>query len=78
MIKAFAMNSLTFGHGQEVVYDFGRMEMNILKDFEQLKFVSIDMDSFEYIQYQMEIFTSSGGKKNFILEINNPSYISKS
>jgi hypothetical protein len=63
------MNSLAYGHGQEVVYDFGRLEMNILKDFEQRKFVSTDKDSFEYIQYQMEIFTSSGSKKNFILEI---------
>ena len=69
MIKAFTMNSLAYGHGQEVVYDFGRMEMNILKEFEQRKFLSTDKDSFEFIQYQMEIFTSSGSKKNFILEI---------
>ena len=68
-IKSITMNSLAYGHGQEVVYDFGRMEMNMLKEFEQRKFVSIDKDSFEYIQYQMEIFTSSGSKKNFILEI---------
>jgi hypothetical protein len=63
------MNALAYGHGQEVVYDYGRMEMNILKDLEQRKFVSTDNNSFEYIQYQMEIFTSSGSKKNFILEI---------
>lgn len=63
------MNSLTYGHGQELVYDFGRMELSILKDFEQMKFLSTDKDSFEFIQYQMEIFTSSGSKKNFILEI---------
>jgi hypothetical protein len=31
------------------VYDFGRMEIDILKDFEQRKFVSTDKDSFEYI-----------------------------
>jgi hypothetical protein len=64
IIKALTMNSLVYGHGQEVVYDFGRMEMNILKDFEQRKFLSTDKDSFELIQYQMEI-----NKKNFILEI---------
>jgi predicted MPP superfamily phosphohydrolase len=62
---------LAYGHGQEVLYDFGRMEMNILKDFEQRKFLSTDKDSFELIQYQMEIFTSSGNKKNFILEIRS-------
>lgn len=39
MIQAFTMNSLKYGHGQEIVYDFGRMEMNLLTDFEKMKFV---------------------------------------
>ncbi len=45
------MNSLVYGRGEEVVYDFSRIEMNILKDFEQRKFLTTDEQGFEYIQY---------------------------
>ena len=69
LIKSCAMNSLTYGRGQELVYDFSKLELNVMKDFEQRKLIAIDEDSFELIQYQMEIFISSGNKKNFITEI---------
>ena len=51
LIKSCAMNSLTYGRGQELVYDFSKIELNILKDFEQRKLIAIDEDSYELIQY---------------------------
>jgi hypothetical protein len=36
------MNSLAYGRGQELVYDFARMETNIMKDFEQRKIIALD------------------------------------
>ena len=42
IIKYCAMNSLVYGRGQELVYDFARIETNIMEDFEHRKIIKLD------------------------------------
>ena len=67
VLRLCSLNTVNYGQGQELVYDFGRIEGNIVKDLIHKKL--INEDHFEFIQYQLEIMILNGDRANFVTEI---------
>ncbi len=66
-LRLGSLSSLKYGEGQQLVYDFGRLEGNILKELIHKKLMN--EEHFEFIQYQLEIMIINGERSNFITEI---------
>jgi hypothetical protein len=49
------------------VYDYSRIEGNIVKDLVHKKL--LNEEHFEFIQYQLEIMILNGDRSNFVTEI---------
>jgi hypothetical protein len=67
VLRLCSLSSLKYGEGQQLVYDFGRLEGNIVKDLINKKLMN--EEHFEFIQYQLEIMIINGERSNFITEI---------
>jgi hypothetical protein len=66
-LRYCSLSNITYGQGQELVYDFARIEGNLIKDILHKKF--FHTDNFEFIHYQLELFIKNGDRANFITEI---------
>jgi hypothetical protein len=67
VIQSCTLNKTEYGHGQQIIYDFSRIELTMLLSILEKKFMNTT--DFEFIQYQLEIWTNQSGKENFVTEI---------
>ncbi len=67
VIQSCTLNKTEYGQGQQIIYDFPRIEMSMLMKILEKKFMNTE--DFEYIQYKLEILTKQAGKANFVTEI---------
>jgi hypothetical protein len=65
MIRLCSLSSLNYQEGEQLVYDFGRIEGIIMKELIHKKLM--DEEKFEFVLYQLEIFKI--GRFNYITEI---------
>ena len=69
LITQCSINSLEYGIGREVIYDYDRIQNNLLSDLRNKKF--IDTANLNYVQYQFELLNTRGKYSGIISDIRN-------
>jgi hypothetical protein len=69
LIEVCSLNDCVYGRGKEVIYDFDRLQNNLIKHFLNSKF--LDQNNLDLIQYQFEFLNTNSNQSGIISVIRN-------